>query len=71
LSKITMEGIERQQIDRRVDPLKLSQLIIGSLEGALLISRLQNSDEPLRAVEQHLAEYLEQNVRAASRHSNG
>ena len=67
LSKITTEGIERQQIDRRVDPLKLSQLIIGSLEGALLISRLQNSDEPLRDVKRHLAEYLEQNVRAASR----
>jgi TetR/AcrR family transcriptional regulator, transcriptional repressor for nem operon len=71
LSKIATEGIKRQQIDRRVDPLKLSQLIIGSLEGALLISRLQNSDEPLRDVKQHLAEYLEQNVRAASRRSSG
>jgi TetR/AcrR family transcriptional regulator, transcriptional repressor for nem operon len=64
LSKITTEGIKKQQIDQRVDPLKLSQLIIGSLEGALLISRLQKSDEPLRAIRQHLAEYLEQNVRA-------
>jgi TetR/AcrR family transcriptional repressor of nem operon len=71
LSNITTEGIKRRQIDRRVDPLKLSQLIIGSLEGALLISRLQNDDEPLRAVKQHLAEYLEQNVRAASRRSSG
>jgi TetR/AcrR family transcriptional regulator, transcriptional repressor for nem operon len=70
LSKITSEGIKKQQIDHRIDPLKLSQLIIGSLEGALLISRLQNSDEPLRAIKQHLAEYLEQNVRATSRRSN-
>jgi TetR/AcrR family transcriptional regulator, transcriptional repressor for nem operon len=64
LSKITSEGMEKQEINHRVDPLKLSQLIIGSLEGALLISRLQRSDEPLRAVKQHLAEHLEQNVRA-------
>jgi TetR/AcrR family transcriptional repressor of nem operon len=64
LSKITSEGIEKQQIDHRVDPLKLSQLIIGSLEGALLISRLQRNDEPLRAAKQHLSEYLENNVRA-------
>ena len=67
LSKIATEGIEKQQIDHHIDPLKLSQLIIGSLEGALLISRLQNSDEPLRAIKQHLSEYLEQNVRATIR----
>jgi TetR/AcrR family transcriptional repressor of nem operon len=67
LSKIATEGIEKQQIDRCIDPLKLSQLIIGSLEGALLISRLQNSDEPLRAIKQHLSEYLEKNVRATIR----
>ena len=67
LSKITTEGIKKQQIDHHIDPLKLSQLIIGSLEGALLISRLQNSDEPLRAIKQHLSEYLEQNVRATIR----
>lgn len=64
LSRITLEGIEKQQIDHRVNPLKLSQLIIGSLEGALLISRLQKDDDPLRAARQHLSEYLEQNVRA-------
>ncbi len=64
LSRITSEGIKKKQIDRRVSPLQLSQLIIGSLEGALLISRLQNDDEPLRAVRQHLDRYLEQNVRA-------
>jgi TetR/AcrR family transcriptional repressor of nem operon len=67
LSRITTEGIEKHQIDHHIDPLKLSQLIIGSLEGALLISRLQNSDEPLRAIKQHLSEYLEQNVRATIR----
>jgi TetR/AcrR family transcriptional regulator, transcriptional repressor for nem operon len=64
LSRIASEGIKKQQIDRRVAPQQLSQLIIGSLEGALLISRLQNDEEPLRAIRQHLDEYLEQNVRA-------
>jgi TetR/AcrR family transcriptional regulator, transcriptional repressor for nem operon len=67
LSNITKEGIKKRQIDHRIDPLKLSQLIIGSLEGASLISRLQKSDEPLRAIKQHLSEYLEQNVRATIR----
>jgi len=64
LSRITAEGITKRQIDRGVAPQQLSQLIIGSLEGALLISRLQNDEEPLRAMRQHLNEYLEHNVRA-------
>jgi len=64
LSRITAEGIQKHQIDRSVAPRKLSQLIISSLEGALLISRLQNDEEPLRAMRQHLDEYLEQSVRA-------
>src|ERR1700677_558006 len=64
LSRITAEGIEKHQIDRGVAPRQLSQLIIGSLEGALLISRLQNDEEPLRAIRQHLDEYLEKSVRA-------
>src|ERR1700735_181246 len=64
ISKITLEGIKKQEINHGVDPLKLSQLIIGSLEGALLISRLQKNDEPLRAIKEHLTDYLEQNVRA-------
>jgi TetR/AcrR family transcriptional repressor of nem operon len=64
LSRITSEGIKKQEIDRRVSPLQLSQLIIGSLEGASLVSRLQNDEEPLRAMRQHLNEYLEEYVRA-------
>src|SRR5882724_7714113 len=41
LSKIAADGITENQIDRRIAPRRLSQLIIGTLEGALLTSRLQ------------------------------
>ena len=64
LSRITAEGIKKHEIDRRVAPRQLSELIISSLEGALLISRLQNDERPLRAMKQHLDEFLEQSVRA-------
>jgi TetR/AcrR family transcriptional repressor of nem operon len=63
LSRIATEGIKKNQIDRSTAPRQLSELIISSLEGALLISRLQNDEEPLRAMRQHLDEYLEQSVR--------
>lgn len=64
LSRITAEGVKKHEIDRRVTPRELSELIISSLEGALLVSRLQNDEGPLRAMRQHLDEYLEQSVRA-------
>jgi TetR/AcrR family transcriptional regulator, transcriptional repressor for nem operon len=64
LSRITAEGIKKQEMDWRVTPRQLSELIISSLEGALLVSRLQNDEGPLRAMRQHLNEYLEQSVRA-------
>jgi TetR/AcrR family transcriptional repressor of nem operon len=64
LSKITADGIRENQIDRGVDPRKLSQLIIGTLEGALLISRLQKDRRPLHDARQHLNDYLERSVRA-------
>lgn len=63
LSRIAAEGVKKNQIVRSVAPRRLSELIISSLEGALLISRLQNDEEPLRAMRQHLDEYLEQTVR--------
>jgi TetR/AcrR family transcriptional regulator, transcriptional repressor for nem operon len=64
LSEITVEGVKKNQIDRRINPRKLSQLIIGSLEGALLISRIQKGRQPLRDARQHLDDYFEQSVRA-------
>jgi TetR/AcrR family transcriptional regulator, transcriptional repressor for nem operon len=70
LSEITSEGIRKNQIDRSVDPHQLSQLIIGSLEGALLISRLRKDRAPLYASRRHLHDYLEQSVRAKSHSSH-
>ena len=64
LCNITAEGIKKEEIDAGVKPLELAQLIIGCLEGALLISRLQNNDQPLRKARQHLENYLEESVRA-------
>ncbi len=64
LCRITAEGIHKHEIESKVEPRKLSQWIVGSLEGALLISRLQKDNEPLDNARRNLHEYLEQNVRA-------
>jgi TetR/AcrR family transcriptional regulator, transcriptional repressor for nem operon len=63
LSKTVAEGMERKEIGANVNPEKLAQWIIGSLEGALLLSRLQKDEEPLRNARAYLDEYVEQKVR--------
>jgi TetR/AcrR family transcriptional regulator, transcriptional repressor for nem operon len=67
LSKLIREGIAHHQISSTIHPQKLSQLIIATLEGALLISRLQKDRQPLHDVRKHLNEYLEHNVRFQAR----
>jgi len=64
LTKITAEGIACHEINPRTKPLDLAQLIISSLEGALLLSRLQNSDAPLRNIQLHLHHHLDHSVRS-------
>ena len=64
LSRIAAAGIHKHEIYSRIEPRKLSEWIIGSLEGALLISRLQKDGEPLHNARLNLHEYLERNVRA-------
>jgi len=64
LSNIASEGVRKKQIDPGVHPRKLAQLIIASLEGALLLSRLEKTDQPLDNMRQHLEDHLEKNVRS-------
>ena len=59
-------GIKAREIRSRVDAKKLATLIVSSLEGAIMLCRLERSDEALRAVQAHLDTYLETEVRAPS-----
>ena len=69
ISALVKEGKAKQEIDARTDPRKLSQLIIGSLEGALMISRIDANDGVLADARTFLNEYLEEKVRTAKRYS--
>ena len=63
LSSIVAGGIKRKEIRREINPRTLAALIIASLEGGLMIRRLEKTDEGLRAVQAHLDSYLESEVR--------
>ena len=63
LVEILAEGINRKQIRREVDSKKLATLIISSLEGALMMSRLERTNDALLVVQSYLDGYLETAVR--------
>ncbi|MGA2097189.1 MAG: TetR/AcrR family transcriptional regulator [Candidatus Acidiferrum sp.] len=65
LQSIIKQGRRRGEIRPGTDSLRVSSLIIGTLEGGLMQSRLQKNDTPLDTACRHLEEYLESNVRAA------
>jgi hypothetical protein len=64
---IARTGIKAREIHPKIDPRKLATLIISSLEGAVMVYRLEKSEDALRAVRGHLDNYLETEVRSASR----
>lgn len=67
LSEIINVGRERKEIRSEIDPKKLATLIIGSLEGALMISRLERNRDALLETQDHLGSYLDSEVTAPVR----
>jgi TetR/AcrR family transcriptional repressor of nem operon len=65
LQNIVEQARDRGETQHGVDPKAVATLIIASLEGALMMSRIQRSDEALRRVQSHLNDYLD-NEAAAS-----
>jgi TetR/AcrR family transcriptional regulator, transcriptional repressor for nem operon len=63
LKKVLREGITAGTIQPGIDIDKTASLIIGTLEGGMLISRIEKNDQPLRDALDHLDNYLETKVR--------
>lgn len=64
---IVHDGIKAGEVRAKIDAKKLATVMISSLEGAVMVYRLERDEEPLRAVRAHLEKYLEREVRAASK----
>ena len=63
LSSIVDSGIKRGEIRRGVNAKEVATLIISSLEGALVIGRLERNRAALVTAQSHLERYLETEVR--------
>src|ERR1700757_1685141 len=64
LQSIADEGRRRGEVRADVDSGKVAPLIASTLEGSIMVSRLQRKEEPLDLACRHLEEYLEMKVRA-------
>ena len=71
LQSIAEEGQRRGELRSDVDCAKLATLIVSTLEGSLMVSRLQRKEEPLDSACRHLEEYLESRVRAQKSKARG
>lgn len=60
-------GIRKREIKRGVNSKSLATLIISSLEGALMISRLERRPDALLSVRSYLETYLDTAVRTGSK----
>ena len=64
LQSIAHEGKRRGEVCSDVDAARLATLIVSTLEGSFMVSRLQRNEEPLNLACHHLDEYLDTKVRA-------
>src|ERR1700675_3478563 len=64
LQSIAEEGQRRGEVRGDVDSAKLATLIASTLEGSIMVSRLQKKEGPRDLAVRHLEEYLETKVRA-------
>ena len=67
IASVIRGGIKTREIRPRVNPQKLATLIISSLEGAVMVYRLERNEHALRGVQAHLDSYLETEVRVPSK----
>ena len=64
------DGIAAGTVRADVDVDKVSRLIISTLEGGMLVSRIEKNDQALRYAMDHLDAYLEHEVRVAGSRKN-
>jgi TetR/AcrR family transcriptional repressor of nem operon len=59
LSKIVQQGVQRGEIRRETDPETVATIVIACLEGALMMNRLEQQNQPMLKAQKHLYGYLD------------
>ena len=59
IADIVHQGQQTGELRGGLEPAAVAAVVIASLEGAVMMSRLEKTREPLQAVGKHLADYLQ------------
>lgn len=62
LRTVIEDGVARGEIRSGVDARAAATLIVATLEGALMMSRIERTYEPLREVQRHLNSYIDREL---------
>jgi len=62
IQRIVTKGIERHEIRSDVNPDSLATLLIATLEGAVMLSKLYDDTIHMRCAVDHLTQYIETSV---------
>jgi len=62
LESIVKYAIDQGEIQPEADPRSVAVIIVATLEGALMMSRLERNDSALRRVQKHLENYLDKQI---------
>jgi TetR/AcrR family transcriptional repressor of nem operon len=63
IEAILTEGIAAGTVRPTVEPAKAASILIGGLEGGMLLSRIERNDRPLRDSLEFLDAWLENEIR--------
>lgn len=66
IGDIVRGGIRRGEVRPHVDPDVVASVVISTLEGAVMLSRIERDPAHIRRAIDHLAWYARQEIRAAS-----
>ncbi|HVY93124.1 MAG TPA: TetR/AcrR family transcriptional regulator [Bryobacteraceae bacterium] len=62
LRTVIEDGVAKGEIRQGVDARAAATLIVATLEGALMMSRIERTYEPLREVQRHLNAYIDREL---------
>jgi len=63
IESLVESGLERREIRHGVSAREVANTIIGALEGALMIARLERNDDALRYAKAHLESFIDSLLR--------
>jgi TetR/AcrR family transcriptional regulator, transcriptional repressor for nem operon len=59
IADIVRQGQQKQELRKDIDAADVSVVVIASLEGAVMMSRMEKTRDPLLTVGKHLERYLQ------------